>query len=398
MQILTVSELTTYLRELLAADDVLRDVWVEGEVSGFNRHSSGHCYFTLKEQNAQLAAVCFRRDAERLAGLPAHGDRVYAHGYVTFYDGGGKLQIVVDQIRPAGIGLLNARFEELKARLGAEGLFDAGRKRPLPSLPRRIGVATSPSGAALRDILTVLRRRFALAEVLLAPCVVQGDQAPDSIVEALYGLYEAGVDVIILARGGGSAEDLSCFNDEAVARAVFASPVPLITGVGHETDTTIVDYVADVRAPTPSVAAELSVPDAAELAEEVALLRRQLDTAMSDELWRRREELAQLDRSLRQRSPIGRLTHDRQQIDDLLRRMGLRFEALAALQQARLQGLRAQLKALSPLATLERGYAVVRRADGTVITAPEQVAHGDSLDVTVREGRFDVVVDRPEGL
>lgn len=393
MQILTVTELTGYLREMLAADDVLRDVWVEGEVSQFTQHASGHCYFTLKEQSAQLAAVCFRRDAARLSFTPRHGDKVFAHGSVTFYDGSGKLQIVVDGMRPAGVGLLNARFEELKAKLSAEGLFDGGRKRPLPALPRRIGVATSASGAALRDVLTVLRRRYALVEVVLAPCAVQGAQAPDSIVEALYGLYAANVDLVILARGGGSAEDLSCFNDEAVARAVFASPVPLITGVGHETDTTIVDYVADVRAPTPSVAAELAVPDRVELLGQVALLREQLDDLLADALATRADDVAQLERRLHMRSPALRLARDRQQVDDLLRRGAARVQAATELRRARLQGLAAQLGALSPLATLERGYAVVRGAGGAVITAPGQVRVGGQIEVTVREGSFGATVN-----
>lgn len=393
MQILTVSEITTYLRALLQADDVLRDVWVEGEISNLSRSSAGHCYFIVKDGNAQLAAVCFRRDADRLKAIPRNGDQVYAHGQVTFYDGGGKLQIVVDDIRSAGVGLLNARFEELKARLESEGLFDSGRKRPLPAYPRRIGIATSPTGAALRDVLNVLGRRYPLAEVLLSPCLVQGESAPASIVGALRTLYAAEVDVIILARGGGSAEDLDCFNNEELARTVYASPVPLVTGVGHETDTTIVDYVADLRAPTPSAAAELVAPDLEELRQALGGLRAGLDDAMAERIDGLRGEVAQHEGRLRLRSPGARLSRDRQQVDDLLRRIGNRVLHGAQLRRAQLGGVRAQLNALSPLATLERGYAVVRRADGAVVVSPGQVDPGETISITVRDGTFEAAVD-----
>lgn len=393
MQILTVSEITYYLRTLLQSDDVLRDVWVEGEISGLTRSSAGHCYFTVKDGNAQLTAVCFRRDADRLRAIPRNGDQVYSHGQVTFYDGGGKLQIVVDDIRPAGIGLLNARFEELKARLEREGLFDSGRKRPLPAHPQRIGIATSPTGAALRDVLNVLGRRYPLAEVIVSPCLVQGETAPTSIVNALQRLYGAHVDVVILARGGGSAEDLDCFNNEDLARVVFASPIPLITGVGHETDTTIVDYVADVRAPTPSAAAELVAPDREELRAAFQSLRQQLDDALVELIDGLHSDVMRLDQRLHLRSPVARLSRDRQQVDELVRRIGNRVLHSSQLRRAQLGGLQAQLNALSPLATLERGYAVVRRADGVVVISPSQVDAGEKVLITVRDGTIEAEVD-----
>src|SRR6476469_10132580 len=265
MYILTVSQLNTYLREALEADEILQDLWVEGEVSNLSRPASGHWYFTLKEGEAQIRAACWKSYVARIPLPPTNGDAVLAHGRVSFYEAGGQLQLYVDMIRPAGVGLLYARFEELKARLDAEGLFDLSRKRELPALPTRIGIVTSPTGAALQDMLKVLRRRYPLAEIVLAACQVQGAGAAETVVEALYALYEQNVDVIIVARGGGSVEDLWTFNEEIVARAAFASPVPLISGVGHETDTTIIDYVADLRAPTPSAAAELVAPDIAEL-------------------------------------------------------------------------------------------------------------------------------------
>ena len=389
MDILTVSQLNTYLRESLDADEILQDLWVEGEISNLSRPASGHWYFTLKEGDAQIKAACWKSYVARIPTLPTNGDAVLAHGRVSFYEAGGQLQLYVDMIRPAGVGLLHARFEELKARLDAEGLFDLSRKRELPPLPRRIGLVTSPSGAALRDILNVLSRRYPLAEVLLAGCQVQGDGAAETVVEALYALYEQDVDVIIVARGGGSIEDLWAFNEEIVARAVFASLVPVISGVGHETDTTIIDYVADLRAPTPSAAAELVAPDVAALADDLAVLGEQLGFAMRQQVEGARADLAEQQRRLNQRSPIARLARDRQTLDELLRRAGAQLSHRVALQRARLEGGRAQLAALSPLATLERGYAIVRRAaDEQVVTAPEQVPVGDELEVTVQGGSF----------
>ncbi len=393
MQILTVTELTTYLRELIDSDEIARDIWVEGEVSNFNRHSSGHCYFTLKEGDAQLGAACWRSFVARIGTMPANGAAILAHGRVAFYEGRGQLQLIVDDIRPAGIGLLQAQFERLKARLEAEGLFDQSRKRTLPALPRRIGVATSPTSAALQDILHILGRRYPLAEVIIAPCKVQGAGAADSVVEALYLLYEADVDVIIVARGGGSAEDLWTFNEESVARAVFASPVPLVSGVGHETDTTMIDYVADLRAPTPSAAAELVTPDRAELTEVLDYLRERLDLAIATRLTTTKNDVDVVRRRLELRSPMARIGRDRQFLDETLRRAEVRLSHRMSLEHARLDGMRARLTALSPHAILMRGYAVVRQLDGRVVTQPEQAASGAALIVTMRGGDLPVRVE-----
>jgi exodeoxyribonuclease VII large subunit len=391
MNILTVSQLNTYLREALDADEILQDLWIEGEISNLSRPASGHWYFTLKEGEAQIRAACWKSFVARIPASPSNGDAVLAHGRVSFYEAGGQLQLYVDMIRPAGVGLLHMRFEELKSRLEIEGLFDLSRKRPLPALPRRIGLVTSPSGAALRDILNVLGRRYPLAEVILAGCQVQGDGAADTIVEALYALYEQSVDVIVVARGGGSIEDLWAFNEEIVARAVFASPVPVISGVGHETDTTIIDYVADLRAPTPSAAAELVAPDIAGLASEITTLSNQLALALHRRVAHAHADLAEQQRRLAQRSPVSRLARDRQTVDELLRRAGAQLAHQKALRRARLDGMRAQLAALSPLATLERGYAIVRRvSDGQVVTAPQQTVIGEELEVTVKDGSFGV--------
>lgn len=388
MHALSVGDLNTYLRELLESDALVRDLWVAGEISEFRRYaSSGHCYFGLKDDRAAIRAVMWRTYAERQATLPANGDAVLVHGRASIYEARGELQIVVDTIVPAGIGILNARYEELKRRLQAEGLFDEGRKRPLPALPRRIGIATSPQAAALQDMLTVLRRRCPLVEVLIAPCVVQGERAPESIVEALYQLYATDVDLIILARGGGSIEDLWCFNDEAVARAIFASPVPLISGVGHETDTTIADYVADVRAPTPSAAAELATPELVELRSMLFDQQARLHAAMSYSLAMRRSQLAESTRAVARAVPLHRIARGRQQVDELSRRMGRSLARITELRRAELRGLSTQLATLSPTATLARGYAVVRRADdGSVLTDPAQAPAGTGLQITLRDG------------
>ncbi len=393
-QALSVSELTSYLSELLEASPPFADLWVQGELSEFKRHApSGHCYFSLKDEGTMLRGVMWRSSAVRMSELPRAGDLVLAHGRLAFYAPRGDLQLYIDLFVPAGIGLLNARFEELKERLATEGLFAVERKRPLPALPRRIGIVTAPGGAALQDLLSILERRCPLVEVLVVPCLVQGERAPASIVAALRQIYASKVDLVILARGGGSLEDLWAFNDEQVARAVYGSPVPLITGVGHETDTTIVDYVADLRAPTPSAAAELAVPELAELSERCAYLRDSLDGLLGAILASRRSDLAQALRSTSRHAPSRRLARDRQQIDELSRRLVRAVSGADELRQADLAGLVGRLRTLSPRATLARGYAVVRRTeDGLVVTTPTQVPPTSQLRITLRDGELGATV------
>lgn len=389
MQLLSVSHLNTFLRGLIESEPVLQNIWVEGEVFDFKQATSGHWYFALKEAEATINAACWRSSVARIGYRPQNGATVLAHGRIEFYEKQGKLQLIVDMIQPSGVGLLHARFEELKVRLEAEGLFDESRKRPLPLLPRRIGVATSPTGAVRRDIENVLRRRYPLAELVLAPCRVQGDGAADTIVEALYALYDQSLDVIIVARGGGSAEDLWCFNEEIVARAVFASPIPVISGVGHETDTTIIDYVADLRAPTPSAAAELVAPALETLHAAAEDLQLHMGHILRERLRDARDALADTGRRLDMYSPITTVVRDRQALDGLLRRASAQINHRVGLQRARLEGSQAQLAALSPLATLERGYAVVRRTvDGAVVTTPAQAGSGEPLEITVGGGTF----------
>lgn len=386
----TVSQLTAHIRRLLADDSALSDLWLEGEVSNFSRASSGHCYFSLKDGGAQIRCVMWRSDASRQGYLPTDGDQVLTHGHVGVYEARGIYQLYVDQIRPAGVGALYQQFERLKARLEAEGLFAPERKRPLPRYPRCVGVVTSPNAAALRDIVNVLSRRFPLARVLLSPTLVQGDAAPPQIVEAIRLLDgRPDVDVIIVSRGGGSLEELWAFNDERVARAVAASRIPVICGVGHETDFSLADFAADKRAPTPSAAAELAVPDQAELYRWLDDWEAALTGALFEAVEERRRRLDGCVQALRHLSPRTQLVQARQQIDDLTARAEKAVKHRLSLRRERLEGILGRLTGVSPQGTLERGYAIVRRLDtGAVVRSVGQVASGDGLDVRVADGEF----------
>jgi exodeoxyribonuclease VII large subunit len=395
LRVYSVSQITARIKGWLDGDRVLQDLWLQAEVSNWKRSAAGHIYFTLKDEAASIRCAMWRSSVLRAAYLPdGDGEAVLAHGYVSVYEPQGQYQYYVDELQPVGLGSLYARFEQLKARLQAEGLFDAARKRPLPAFPRRIGVVTSPSGAALRDILTVLRRRYPLAEVIVAPTLVQGPDAPEQIVHALEGVGQVpGVDAIILARGGGSLEDLWAFNEEAVARAIVAAPVPVVSGVGHETDFTIADFAADVRAPTPSAAAELVAPDRASLRRHVAAAWQQLAAACAGQIEERRRSLHAEVRALRRLSPRGRIDRQRQRVDELTHALARSTGHRLALQRERLHGLQQRLAALNPAATLARGYAIVRRrADGRPVTRVAQVAAGDGLTVQVSDGTFEGVV------
>jgi exodeoxyribonuclease VII large subunit len=394
----TVSQLTGYIRRLFEDDPTLRDVWIEGEVSTFTRAASGHCYFTLKDAGAELRCVMWRDVAQAQRRLPQHGDQILAHGSVSVYEARGTYQLYVDSIRPAGIGDLYRQFELLKARLEAEGLFDPTRKRPLPAWPRRIGLVTSPTAAALRDILNVLSRRYPLVEVLLAPSLVQGTEAPIQIVAAIEALSaREDVDLIIVARGGGSLEDLWAFNDERVARAIVSCRHPVISGVGHETDFTIADMSADLRAPTPSAAAELAVPDRFELAGAVGALSVRLSDLALRQIEERRSALDGHQRALRHLSPHTRLREARQRVDELTSAVSGVIRHGLALRRERLVGLSAQLESLSPLATLARGYAIVRHEEtGDLVNSVAQVSPDDHLSVRVSDGAFGARVEERE--
>ncbi|MFQ5857137.1 MAG: exodeoxyribonuclease VII large subunit [Anaerolineae bacterium] len=395
---LSVSQLNRYVRDLLAGDFTLQDCWVEGEVSNYSQAASGHVYFTLKDESARLSCVMWRSNFEWQTYVPENGHAVLCHGYVSVYEAQGRYQLYVDEIQPAGRGLLHLEFEALKKKLAAEGLFDEARKRPLPAHPRRIGVVTSPQAAALRDICHVLARRYALPDVILAPTLVQGDEAPPQIVAALEALNQVQVDVVILARGGGSLEELWAFNDERVARAVAASLAPVVCGVGHETDYTIADFVADVRAPTPSAAAELAVPDGAELRQALGGLQMRLVAGIGQQLDAKARRVEQQRQTLARHSPARVINEYRQRVDGLAQTGHRAIVHRLVLARERLNSRVTQMRALDPKATLARGYAIVSRLDtGRPVTSVRHVESGDAVSVQVKDGSFEAVVGRSKG-
>jgi len=390
----SVGELTAYVREMFDIDYRLRSVRVEGEVSNFSRARSGHLYFTLKDINAQLKCVMWRSAAERLAFGPEDGDSVVASGRVSVYEAGGAYQLYAESLEPAGRGELAQAFERLKNELAAEGLFAAERKKPIPALPKKIGIVTSIDAAALRDVLNVLSRRWPLLSVLVAPTLVQGQDAPRQIVQALEWLDgRSDIDTIILTRGGGSIEDLWAFNNESVARAIFRAEHPIIVGVGHETDFTIADFVADLRAPTPSAAAELSVPDIAEVSSGISELISSAANAVRNHLAWRRNVLRELARAVSHLSPKNRLEGGRQQTDWLIGRLDLAMAQLLAGRRSNLNISRASLEAVGPLATLNRGYAIVRKQNGNLVKSITEVVDGERVSIQVSDGEFEATVE-----
>jgi len=392
----TVTNLTRYLRALLESDANLQDVWVVGEVSNLTRPASGHLYFTVKDSGAALRCVMWRNAVMRQAILPQEGDAVEVHGSLSVYEAGGNYQLYADLIRPAGEGALYQEFLRLKARLEDEGLFAVERKRPIPRWPNTIGIVTSPSGAALRDILNTLRRRFPLVRAVLAPTAVQGEEAPGGIVEAISRLnHIVQPDVILLARGGGSIEDLWAFNDERVARAVVASDTPVITGIGHETDFTIADFAADLRAPTPTAAAELATPDQFDLRLGLEEARKRIDRSLVTLLQTQARQLDARRHRLNLSTPLARIRRDRQRLDEQSRRTQVSLNHALQMRLARLAGLEQRLAALSPEAILQRGYALVRRPDGRLVRSVHQAIPGDALQVRVSDGDFAVRVTEP---
>jgi len=446
-QVWTVSELTRRIKDVL--EERFPAFWVEGEISNLRVPSSGHAYFTLKDEGAQIKAALFRNRIRRLRFEPRDGLSVLAFGGLEVYGPRGEYQLVVELLEPKGLGALQLAFEQLKARLGAEGLFDPGRKRPIPRFPRKIGVVTSPTGAAIRDILNIITRRFADLHILVYPVRVQGEEAPGEIVQAIRELGGLGdLDVIIVARGGGSLEDLWAFNEEAVARAVAGSKVPVISAVGHETDWTITDFVADLRAPTPSGAAELVVQEKEALVREVSLLYGRLLRSVPQQLARLRAQVESLARrrvltdparplrdwqrrcddlgtrlvsgiwaghrharqrvlggtiSLRSQSPLARIVNCSKIVDQLDGRLRTGAAHALASNRQRLQGALGQLESLSPLAVLRRGYSLTRLPTGEVVRSVRQAGPGSAVQVLLHEGTLDCRVvevreqdDRPQ--
>jgi len=389
LPIYSVSDLTAYIRAVLESNENLANVWVSGEISNLSRPSSGHVYFTLKDANASLRCVIWREQARHLSGVLREGMAVEAHGSVSVYEQGGQYQLYVDGLRAAGEGLLYQEFLRLKAKLEADGLFDEERKRAIPRLPRLVGVVTSPTGAAFQDLLNTLRARCPMVEVVLAPVAVQGDAAPAQIAAALAALnLLVQPDVIIVGRGGGSLEDLWAFNDERVVRAVAASQAPVISGVGHETDFTLTDFAADLRAPTPTGAAVMAVPDRQDLQAELESLRLRLTQDVMDILDKNHYELRDFSHRLDQVSPRWQVLQDMQRLDELSLRITSTMKNILRTESARVLALNARLKTLDPRQVLNRGYALVRSVNGELVTSLQQVKLDSEVDVRLKDGSF----------
>lgn len=395
MRTLTVLELTRHIKDLLESNHLLASLWVKGEISNFKRAASGHLYLTLKDQYACIKVVMFKSRAQGLTFNPGNGMSVRVRGYVSLYERDGSYQLYAEGMEPDGAGALNQAFEELKARLAQEGLFDQIHKKKLPPVPTRVGVVTSPVGAVLRDIVEIIGRRWPLAEIIVVPVPVQGDQAPREIARGISRLnILEGIDVIIAGRGGGSLEELLAFNTIEVARAIFNSRVPVVSAVGHETDHTIADLVADLRAPTPSAAAELVVPDRLEMNRQVGSIQKRLHRAVGDRLQSMRRRVDNCLQARVMRRPFDELVGARQQlVDQLVHRQTRSTEALLKREQGRLAVAAGKLTSLSPVATLARGYSICTLPDGEVLRDPAGVKPGDRVEVYLHRGRLACFVE-----
>lgn len=386
----SVSELNTFIKMLLESAPTLNDVYVKGEISNFKNHiSSGHFYFSLKDKDSQIKAVMFRSSASKMKFIPENGMMVVVHGRVASYVRDGQYQLYADSMEPDGVGALYVAFEQLKQRLAAQGVFAPEKKKTLPKIPKTIGVITSPTGAAVRDIINIATRRFPFAKIVVYPALVQGENAASSLISGIRYFNDTdSADVIIIGRGGGSIEDLWAFNDENLAKTVCASEIPVISAVGHETDFTICDFAADLRAPTPSAAAELAVPDTAELKHKINNIISRESAVLLQMLSAKRETLARYEKSRYLSSP-GHMIDDRRMALVLSsERLMTSAAHVNEIKKHALSALSGKLEALSPLAVLSRGYGVVSSEEGKVIKEIADVSVGDKITVKVRDGEI----------
>ena len=377
----------------MEADANLQNLWVEGEISNLSRPASGHLYFTLKDSSSSIRCVMWKNRAQTVDFVLQEGVAVIAHGGLSVYEQRGQYQLYVDALRPMGEGALFQEFQRLKTQLEGEGLFDPERKRPIPLWPKQVGIVTSATGAAYQDMEKTLYRRYPLVEIILEPTAVQGENAPGEIVDALNRLYEIKPDLILIGRGGGSIEDLWAFNDEGVARTLAESPVPVISGVGHETDFTITDFVADLRAPTPTAAAELAVPDQVELRLTVGEMENHLARAAEGFILRERRNAENLAVQIGRMSPLGEINNGRQRVDDLFGRTGREIAGYLKGTRESCLAFQSRLRSLNPEAILMRGYAIVTGEDGSTIYQVGQTSTGEKLQVRVSDGTFEVIVN-----
>ena len=396
-KIFTVGQINRYIRNLLENDFILSSLLVKGEISNFKAHSSGHLYFTLKDASGALSCVMFRQDAAGLPFEPENGMQVVVYGHVSLYEKTGQYQLYAEFLEPLGIGALQVAFEQLKEKLAAEGLFDGDFKREIPKNPSCIAVITSPTGAAVRDILQIVKRRDPNVKVAIFPTLVQGEQAAADIVRSLKLVNEWGkADVIILGRGGGSMEDLWCFNDENVARAVFASEIPVISAVGHETDFTITDFVADMRAPTPSAAAELATTPLTERREAFHRLELRLERDVSALLTSCRRRLDLLKSRPVMERPLERIYRTMMDVEETQQRLDKEMTNRLMQRAERWQYLTNRLEAASPLAVMSRGYVMAVTSSGKLLTSVKQVEVGDRVTLHLQDGKIETNIQEKE--
>ena len=385
--VLTVTQLNHYLRQLLESDELLQKIWIKGEVSNVSRPHSGHIYFTLKDKKAAINCIIWRSSAERMAELPTNGSAVETRGYISVYEQGGRVQLYVDQIRVSGEGVLYQQFIELKAQLEAEGLFDEELKRPVPAFPKTIGIVTSATGAAVQDMINTITQRFPLAEIIIAPAAVQGDAAPMEIVRGILSLNRfIHPDVILVGRGGGSLEDLWSFNDERVVRAIVASEAPIISGVGHETDFTLSDFAADLRAPTPTGAAVLATPDIHEVEDALNTKTFQLNNQITAIFELLETRFRTHEARLRLVSPEFAIQSEIQHLDDLNHHLSRNSNSTVNAEIVRINAFSRRLAALNPINILERGYAIIELANGNILKSVSQATIGDIIQIKVTDG------------
>ena len=396
-KIFTVGQINRYIRNLLENDFILSSLLVKGEISNFKAHSSGHLYFTLKDASGALSCVMFRQDAAGLPFEPENGMQVVVYGHISLYEKTGQYQLYAEFLEPLGIGALQVAFEQLKEKLAAEGLFDGDFKREIPKNPSCIAVITSPTGAAVRDILQIVKRRDPNVKVAIFPTLVQGEQAAVDIVHSLKLVNEWGkADVIILGRGGGSMEDLWCFNDENVARAVFASEIPVISAVGHETDFTITDFVADMRAPTPSAAAELATMPLSERREAFHRLELRLERDVSALLTSCRRRLDLLKSRPVMERPLERIYRTMMDVEETQQRLDKEMTNRLMQRAERWQYLTNRLEAASPLAVMSRGYVMAVASSGKLLTSVKQVEVGDRVTLHLQDGKIETNIQEKE--
>ena len=395
--VFSVTELNNFVKSLLENNENLKNVFVTGEISNFKNHYSGHMYMTIKDEGGAIKAVMFSSYASRLKFVPENGMKVIIFGSVSLYSKDGSYQLYITDMQPDGIGALNLAYEQLKEKLSKEGLFNQENKKTIPAFPQKIGVATAPDGAAVRDIFSILKRRFPLAEIVFCPVAVQGASAAPEIAKAIKIFNEkSACDVLIIGRGGGSLEDLWAFNEEVVARAIFESQIPIISAVGHETDFTIADFVADLRAPTPSAAAELSVPDIIELKSELLGLKQHLTVLIKNKLNYEREYLENTEKRLSILSPTNKILNSRQELSNLYEKIVNSIELKLNNEKSKISVLSGKLNALSPLDVLARGYSISYNND-IPITSVKNVENGNNIKVMVTDGEIFASVTEVKG-